>query len=80
MSLIKLFRKNESITDIYSLIEKSENGEEHQREDSIDYLKRANSLYQELIKERGIKYCMSRCPDVPRRMNILIDKLIEYHS
>jgi hypothetical protein len=80
MRLIDLFIKNQGMEDLYSLIEKSEKGEVHEREKSIDYLRQANLIYQTLIVKKGKNYCLKRCPDVPQRMNMLVDKLMEYHS
>ncbi len=80
MRLRDLFRKNEFIDDLYSLIEKSEGGGVHEREESIDYFKQADSIYNKLLREMGKNYCLRKCPDVPRRMNLLVDKLMEYQS
>ncbi len=80
MSLVDIFKRNKVVDELYLFVEKSEEKQVIDRAESWNYLKKANSLYHEIIKERGSIHILKNYPDIPDRINELVKKLTEYNS
>lgn len=72
--------KQNKVERIYKLLDECEAKGITEREDSIKLLHESFSLYDEVRCIEGNNYCSRNLPDVPRRMNNLVTKLIEYNS
>jgi len=70
----------EKIGEINSLLKEGESKDQSQKGEALHLLENAFSMYEELRRERGRSYCSNNCPDIPRRMNMLAEKLTEYIS
>lgn len=80
MSLTETIKKEENVEEIYRLLESGEKKDSSQRAESLSILEEVYSKYTKLQRDRGKFYCSKYCPDVPKRMRELVDKLMEYNS
>jgi len=78
MVFIPLKQENEE--NLYKLIRNAESGKTQNREESIGALNKAWNLYEQILKTRGREYVKNNYPDVPKRLNNLVDSLMEYNS
>jgi hypothetical protein len=70
----------ERIEEINNLLNQGESKDQSQKGEALHLLENAFSMYEELRRVNGKSYCSNKCPDIPRRMNMLVDKLMEYDS
>jgi predicted ATPase len=82
MGLISKIEEKETINQIYSLLQNGERKSEieDQRVESLKHLEKATDLCLEIKEEKGKDYLSKNYPDILPRMNILMDKLINYNS
>ena len=80
MDLIETIKKEENVEEIYKLLESGEKKDSSQRAESLNILEGVYSLYTKLQRDRGKVYCSKHCPDIPKRMRELVDKLMKYNS
>lgn len=79
MSLIENI-KDEEIKRICDLLKEAESKNKSERMETINLLENAVYKYEKLRKDKGKAYCSNNCPDIPKRMNMLINRLMEYNS
>lgn len=78
---MNISNKNKDTERLYGFIEDCEKKENiDQRAEALSLLKESFSLYKKICREKGKMYCNKKLPDVPKRMNDLTERLIEYKS
>ena len=78
MNILNKNEYNKSLCGIIKDCEEKENIEE--RTEALSLLKEGISLYQKIYREKGKRYCDKKFPDIPKRIDSLVERLIEYKS
>lgn len=79
--MIKIAKnEKQKVEKLYDIIKECESNPIDRRDESVKNLKDISLMYSQIQTEKGTNYCSKNFPDIPGRINNLINKIFEYNT